>query len=41
MKKLEVGPIAPDLNLPDRTEDVRSLVVRISKVRDLTGFKEI
>ena len=32
MKRLEASVPAPDLHLPDRSEDVRSLVVRISKV---------
>ena len=26
------GPEPPDLNLPDRSQDVRDLIVRISKV---------
>ena len=32
MKRLEASVPAPDLHLPDRSEDVRSLMVRISKV---------
>ena len=28
------GPEPPDLNLPDRSQDVRDLIVRISKVYD-------